>query len=207
MIELELKAVVPDLAAARVRIERAGARLLFVGRLEDRRYDTRDRALTRRDEVFRLRVQHAASTDGAEQERDADRRAALEWKGPTQSASTYKVREELSAPIRDPDALAAILARLGYEVTFAVDREIWQYEIDAATIRFERYPLCDDLVEVEGTPEAIEAAIGHLGIPRDSFSNEALPAFAARFQQRTGRGAVLSYGTFAADRAAQREDD
>ena len=42
MIELELKAVVPDLDAARRRIEVAGARQMFMGRLEDRRYDRPD---------------------------------------------------------------------------------------------------------------------------------------------------------------------
>ena len=57
MIELELKAVVPDLAVVRRRVEEAGARLTFAGRLEDRRYDRRDGSLAKRDHVLRIRIQ------------------------------------------------------------------------------------------------------------------------------------------------------
>ena len=37
--EVELKAIVEDMRAARRAIEAKGARLVFSGRLEDRRYD------------------------------------------------------------------------------------------------------------------------------------------------------------------------
>jgi hypothetical protein len=50
----------------------------------------------------------------------------------------------------------------------------------------------DDLVEVEGAPDAIEAAIRALGLPRESFTPERLPDFAQRFQARTGQPAALS---------------
>jgi len=68
--ELELKGVVHDEAACRRRVEDAGARVVFQGRLEDRRYDTNDRGLTARDEVLRVRTYTG----------DADERATLEWK-------------------------------------------------------------------------------------------------------------------------------
>ena len=47
-----------------------------------------------------------------------------------------------------------------------IDREIWQYDIGGAVVRFERYPRMDDLVEVEGHPAAIEKALGIA--PRES---------------------------------------
>jgi hypothetical protein len=50
----------------------------------------------------------------------------------------------------------------------------------------------DDLVEVEGTPEAIERAIAALGLARDGFTSERLPEFVLRFEARTGTSAVLS---------------
>ena len=182
MREVELKSLVPDLAAAREQLVRAGARLVYAGRLEDRRYDTADRQLAARDHVLRLRVYRGADTAP---------RALLDFKGPTQYDAGYKVREELSVGAADPDTLALLLDRLGYAVTREIDREIEQYEVRDATVRFERYPRMDVLVEVEGTPEAIEAAIAELGLPRAGFTADRLPAFVARFQARTGERAAI----------------
>jgi predicted adenylyl cyclase CyaB len=181
MREVELKAVLDDWDARRRRVEAAGARLVFAGRLEDRRYDTPARELLARDVVLRLRVY-----------RDGDRATAeLGWKGATTYEGGYKVREELEADIGDAPALAGILERLGYVVTRAIDRVIAQYVLRETTIRFERYPRMDDLVEVEGAPDGIEHAIAALGIPRASFTSERLPRFVERFQARTGERAAL----------------
>jgi predicted adenylyl cyclase CyaB len=192
MREVELKALVPDLADARARLERAGARLVYEGRLEDRRYDAPDRSLAARDHVLRLRVYRDA-------ESGAVRTAALDWKGPTGYDAGYKVREELSTDARDPDALAAILERLGYVVTREIHREIAQYEVAGATVRFERYPRMDTLVEVEGVPEAIELAARATGLPREAFTSERLPAFVARYEARTGERAALCDRELAGD--------
>jgi hypothetical protein len=78
-----------------------------------------------------------------------------------------------------------------------IDRAIWQYDLQGATVRFERYPRMDDLVEVEGDPATIERAISILGLPRDSFTTERLPDFARRFEARTGQSAALSDGELA----------
>ncbi len=179
--EVELKSVVPDLAQARRRCEQAGARLVFAGRLEDRRYDTRDRQLAAQDHVLRLRVYRDR----------AGARGSVDWKGPTRFEDGYKVREELTAGADDADALAAILERLGFGVSREIEREIAQYELCGATVRFEQYPRMDVLVEVEGAPDAIEQAIAALGLPRDGFTSERLPDFVARFEQRTGERAAL----------------
>jgi adenylate cyclase class 2 len=182
MIEVELKCVVDDVPRRRAAIEAAGARLDFEGRLADRRYDTREHALAGRDNVLRVREYHSA----------AGRHAELDWKGPTRYEGGYKVREELDVPVTDAESLAALLDRLGYVVTIAIDREIAQYDLDGAMIRFERYPRMDDLVEVEGTPEQIERAIAALGLPRAEFTSERLPDFVRRYEGRTGASAALS---------------
>jgi predicted adenylyl cyclase CyaB len=182
LLEVELKSVVEDEARRRAAVERAGGKLVFEGRLEDRRYDTRDRALSARDEVLRLRVYSTPTQT----------RAELDWKGPTRREGGYKLREELDVHVGDPDALAGILERLGYVVTIAIDRTIVQYDLDAAMIRFERYPRMDDLVEVEGTPEQIEHAIAVLGLPREGFTSERLPDFVRRYEARSGQQAALS---------------
>lgn len=180
MREVELKAVVRDVSAARQALEAAGARLEFAGRLEDRRFDTPERALALLDHVLRLRVY-----------RDTAVRSALDWKGPTTYVDGYKVREEHSVPAGDPAPLALILERLGYVVTREIDREIEQYSLNGAVVRIERYPRMDVLVEVEGEPAAIESAIAVLGVPREGFSTGRLPDFVREYELRTGDRAAI----------------
>lgn len=182
MREVELKAVLDSWDGRRERLLRAGATLVFAGRLEDRRYDTRNNALTARDIVLRLRIYRDQS--GA--------RAELEFKGPTAYERGYKVREEIGSTVLDPDAIAHILSGLGYVVTRAIDREIEQFELGGAMVRFEKYPRMDDLVEVEGEPEALERAIAGLEIPRAAYNADRLTDFAARYEERTGVRAALS---------------
>jgi adenylate cyclase class IV len=180
--EVEVKSVVDDLPRRRAAVEAAGAVRTFEGHLGDRRYDTPDLSLAARDHVLRVREYGTADA----------RRVELDWKGPTHHEGGYKVREELDVHVAEPEALDAILDRLGYVVTVAIDRDIIQYELGGAMIRFEHYPRMDDLVEVEGTPEAIERAIAALGLARDGFTSERLPEFVLRFEARTGTSAVLS---------------
>lgn len=184
MIEVELKAVVPDVDAARRRVEAAGGVLQYEGRLEDRRYDWMDRALAERDHVLRLRIYR----NGDGKARDA----TIDWKGPTSFDAGYKRREELNAAVGDADTVGTILDRIGLTITMAIDRMIAQYEVAGAVVRFERYPRMDDLVEVEGSPEAIERAIAVLALPRDTFTSDRLPQFVQRYEARTGERAALS---------------
>jgi hypothetical protein len=72
-----------------------------------------------------------------------------------------------------------------------IDREIAQYTLGGATIRFETYPRMDVLVEVEGEPESIEQAIEALGMSRGLFNSDRLPTFVSRFEQRTGVRAAI----------------
>ncbi len=180
MREVELKGIVPDLEATRAALRTAGALLSYKGRLEDKRYDTPERALALRDHVLRLRVY-----------RDTTVRAMLDWKGPTTYQHGYKVREEHSVSLGHPDDLALMLERLGYVVTREIDREIEQYTVAGATVRIERYPRMDVLVEVEGEPDAIERAIVLLALPRALFTSERLPDYVRHFEDRTGQRAAI----------------
>jgi predicted adenylyl cyclase CyaB len=176
MREVELKAVVDDLAERRKKIEAAGAALSFEGKISDRRYDFASRELSVRDEVLRTRRYLSAAAT----------RVYLDWKGPTELQDGYKIREETTVPVEDFDALEKILGKLGLALKWEIDREIAQYQLAGATIRFETYPRMDVLVEVEGEPAAIEAAIETLGLARGMFTNERLPDFVGRFESRTG---------------------
>jgi predicted adenylyl cyclase CyaB len=189
MREVELKAVVDDLAERRRKLEEAGGLLSFEGKLSDRRYDFASGQLSSRDEVLRIRrYVGAAST-----------KTYLDWKGPTEFRDVYKVREEIATPVEDFDSLQQILLRLGLELTSEIDRDIAQYELGGATIRFESYARMDALVEVEGEPATIENAIEALGLPRGTFSNQRLADFVAAFEHRTGVRAAISDREFADD--------
>ncbi len=181
MREVELKAIVEDLAGTRRRLEQAGAKLVFVGNLSDRRYDVESQELAGRDEVLRVRRYEAPGSS----------KTYLDWKGPTETQDVYKIREEVSTLVDDFEALDQILTRLGFIVTMEIDREIAQYELGGATIRFESYPRMDVLVEVEGEPDSIEQAIEALGLARGQFNCDRLPRFVERFEQRTGVRAAI----------------
>src|SRR5207253_2923948 len=96
--ELELKARIEDPEALRGALTHAGATLEFRGDMIDRRFD-RDGALSRRDEVLRLRVfrpvvDAAGSTYGM-----------LGWKGPNSRRDGYRHRAEAEARVADPETV------------------------------------------------------------------------------------------------------
>ena len=181
MREVELKAVVDDIGLRRSIVEKAGGFLEFAGRLIDARYGDADGRMMLADHVLRLRVY----------ETDKGREAHLDWKGPTQFENGYKVREELTTSVGDSDTLASMLEHLGYSVIMKIDRRIWQYSLNGATVRFEEYPRMDSLVEVEGSEESIEKAISAMGIPRSSYTSDRLTDFVMRYEARTGQQSIV----------------
>ena len=181
--EFELKAVVPNPDALRKRLGDARAVERFRGRMSDRRYD-RGGELTARDEV--LRVRSYRHPDGRIE-------WVLGWKGPARrSPEGYKQREEIELPIAGSTSPDALLRALGYEVVHAIDRDVEVFELDGATLRLERYPHMDTLLEIEGDPAAIEPAIAATGLPRAGFTADSLAELVRRFEARTGTPAVLS---------------
>ena len=181
MRETELKAVVPDESACLARILAAGAIPVSDGRLEDRRYDYPDRRLTMKDLVLRLRVQWNGTASNA----------TLDWKGAATFEGGYKHRDETSLRIGDPAQMASILEALGFEVTRAVDRNVRVLQLGDATVRFERFPRMDTLLEIEGPESAIEEAIRVSGLPREAFIADRLYQFVQRYEARTGQRAAI----------------
>lgn len=181
--ELELKAVVPDPAAARRALCAAGAERTFQGMLRDRRLD-RHGSLTDGDRVLRLREWAPSGGIG---------HAVLGWKGPTSvSQGGYKEREEIECPVADGTAALALLEALGYGVVQSIDRYVEVYRLPDGVARLEWYPRLDVLVEIEGPPAGIERLIAVTGLPRSACVPDSLGAFAARYEARTGRPAILS---------------
>lgn len=181
MREVELKGVVPDLAAAREALQRAGARPVLAGTLVDRRYDTPAFGLRARDEVLRVRITRGSGTV----------EARIEFKGPATYPDGFKVREEVGTAVGDVDVLEQILSSLGLRISREIEREVEVFELPGATVRFETYPRMDVLVEVEGDPDAIEQAIAATGIARDAYTTDRLADFVLRYEARTGQRAAL----------------
>ena len=181
--ELELKAVVPDPAAARQALRAAGAERTFQGMLRDRRLD-REGSLTAGDRVLRLREWAPAEGAG---------HAVLGWKGPTSvSPGGYKEREEIECAVTDRTAALALFEALGFGVVQSIDRYVEVYRLSDGVARLEWYPRLDVLVEIEGPPAGIERLIAVTGLPRSACLPDPLAAFAARYEARTGLPAVLS---------------
>jgi adenylate cyclase class IV len=182
--ELEVKAPVADPVLLRRRLLESGAVAGFEGMMEDRLFDRED-ALSARDEVVRVRTWRPSG---------APPRAQMAWKGPTRrSPDGYKLRDELEFPVEgDGAAPAQFLGALGYRVWRAIDRFVEVYRVREAEVRLEWYPRMDVMVEVEGTPAAIEAAIDASGMPRAVFEPEPLAEFVRRYELRTGEPAILA---------------
>jgi len=181
--ELELKAVVTDPAGLRAALLGAGGVQRFRGLLRDRRLD-RDGALVARDQV--LRVRRWIPVQGTE-------RAEIAWKGPTGvSPEGMKQREEIEFEVEDGAAAGRLFEALGYRETQAIDRYVEVYSLGGTVVRLEWYPRMDVLVEIEGGPAGIEEVIRTLRLPREQCLPEALPSFALRFEERTGRPAILA---------------
>lgn len=173
-----------DPEALRRGLESAGAAPGFRGLMVDRRYD-RDGTLLALDHVLRLRE---LAGPGEEP------KYLVSWKGPTSiTVEGYKSRTELEyqlCPCRAPPA--ELFERLGYREVQRIERYVEYYRLGGAEVRLEWYPRMDVLVELEGEPEAIEAALPSIGIPRDQWRADPLPLFAARYAARTGVPAALS---------------
>jgi predicted adenylyl cyclase CyaB len=176
--ELEVKAPVADPEAVVHSLLAVGAQRVFLGEMIDRRFD-RDGRLESRDEVLRLRVYRRAGGE--------ESWGVLGWKGPKSLHGGYRRRAESETRVVDPEAAIAILEHLGFAVVYRIDRRIEQLTLGDATIRIERYPEMDVLVEIEGSPQSIEAAIAASGVPRADFVAESLPYFLDAYERRTGR--------------------
>lgn len=182
--EFELKAAPPGgVTEIRQKLVDAGWGLSFEGMMSDRRFDTPDRRLESRDEVLRVRRMTPLTGESLTQ---------LAWKGPASEEGGYRVRPEAETLVEDTETAVAILENLGYsEVTLAIDRRIAVYEKGDVQARIEIYPEMDDLVELEGAPDRVEARFADLGLPREAWKPWPLDEFIRRYEERTGSKARL----------------
>jgi adenylate cyclase class 2 len=141
MLEIEVKAPAPDLAAVEARLLAMHAD----GPHEETQVDTyfahpaRDFGVT--DEALRLRRQKG--------------RAILTYKGPKLDRMT-KTREEIEVDVPDADAMAIILQRVGFGIALEVRKVRREYLLPDAVVCLDRVVGLGDYVEVEYRSQDLE---------------------------------------------------
>ncbi|MCI0393863.1 MAG: class IV adenylate cyclase [Chloroflexi bacterium] len=159
-LEVEVKFLLPDLAAFRQRLLAAGA-ILHTPRTYERnvRYDNAWNGLIRKGELLRLRQ---------------DQAARLTFKGVAQqdASSEAKVRLELEIGVSDLATAAAILEHIGFEPRQVYEKYRETFTFGEVEVVLDEMPF-GNFVELEGEEAAIRAAAAELELewPRRILDN------------------------------------
>ncbi|TKX74793.1 class IV adenylate cyclase [Halorubrum sp. GN11_10-6_MGM] len=157
MYEVEIK-VPADLDATRERLREVGAERVAAKRQRDTYYDAPHREFAETDEA--LRIRRETPLDGGEESSTGDDPdavagpdASVTYKGPLLDDAS-KTRTEHETGVDDGEALAAVLAGLGFEPAATVEkrREFWAY--DGFTVTLDAVTGLDEYVEIEREVEA-----------------------------------------------------
>lgn len=141
MLEVEVKASVPDVETVRRRLRSLGAKRLLVERERDDYFQHPRRDFRRSDEALRLRF------------RNGSRRAAeLTYKGPKFDRRS-KSRVELSVPADGP-AAEALFGALGFRKSARVVKRREEWIAGGLTVAVDHVDGLGDFVEVERLVDA-----------------------------------------------------
>ncbi len=150
-LEIEVKFLVPDLAAFRERLLAAGAELTKP-RIYERnlRFDTADERLLKKESLLRLREDTAVT---------------LTYKGTPENLpkSEAKVREELEVQVTDFDTLSLIFQRLGFAPVQVYEKYRETFEWQDVEIVLDELPY-GNFIELEGEEAGIKTAVAHLNL-------------------------------------------
>ncbi len=172
--ETEIKLRVADVSAARERLARAGAVLVRERHFEDNvLFDDTAGSLRAGGTVLRLRT--------------TPHGGVLTFKGPREDHDGLKSREERETAVDDPDALRAILRRLGYRPIFRYQkyRETWRHR--GQEIEVDETPI-GAFLEIEGDAEGIHAVAAELGFGRADY---VLESYVGLFLAGGGKGDMV----------------
>jgi adenylate cyclase class 2 len=172
--ETEVKLAVASLDAAREALTRVGAVLTRPRHLEDNiLFDDSTASVQEAGAVLRLRR--------------TPQKAVLTYKGPRRIEGGIKVREEQETVVADPDAVEAILARLGYRPIFRYEkyRECWSHR--EQEIELDETPI-GTFIEIEGDPDGIREVTADLGHDPSEYLSE---SYVGLFFARGGQGDMV----------------
>ena len=179
MLEREVKLRFASVDAARAAVRQSGATPLRGRRLqEDCILDTRERTLSERHSVLRVRIEPG--------------RTLLTFKGPLQP-SAMKLRPELETDAGDSSILLRILEELGFRVWFRYQKYREEFAKDDAVIAIDETPV-GVFVEIEGSDRSIAEMTAALGCSPDDYL---VDSYRSLFLQHCGeRGIAASNMVF-----------
>jgi adenylate cyclase class 2 len=138
MYEVEVK-VRATHEPVRERLETLGATAQGTVRQVDTYYDAPDREFAETDEALRIRREEPANGEPV---------ARVTYKGPLIEAES-KTREEAETVVADDEAMAAILAGLGYEPAATVEKHRERFAYDGYDVTLDDVAGLGEFVEVE----------------------------------------------------------
>lgn len=142
-VEIEAKLRIDSRPAIEKKLRDLGAEFLAEQTQTDYHFDDVSRTLTSTDRCLRLRRQ---SVGGNEE-------FFLTYKG-AKEKSNFKKRQEIEIEIKDADSMQKLLAALGFEKVFTVEKERRLWQFGGCSVALDRVPLLGDFVEIEGPDDA-----------------------------------------------------
>jgi adenylate cyclase class 2 len=186
-VETEAKIRVPSFGPIRRKIEALGGRVASLRTFEQNTlFDAAGGPLRAAGKSFRVR-------------RYGDS-GSVTLKGVARVRGGLKSREELETAVDSPEALARILAEIGFAPQFRYDkfREVW--ELDKCVICLDETPL-GRFVELEGTARIIHRAASLLALDSKRFLSDSYPAL----WFKAGRRGDMVFARAARPKSARRK--
>ncbi|MBP1612115.1 MAG: adenylate cyclase [Acidobacteria bacterium] len=185
MKEIEIKLAIDDADEARRRLGEAGAVALAARSFEDNRlYDDAARSLKSSGRLLRIRAVGGRNVLTFKAKPD----------GPAGDAR-YKIRDEYETEIADAAELDRVLRALGFEPAYRYQKYRQPYRLGGVEVLLDETRLggvevlldetpVGNFLELEGPPEAIDAAARTLGFAPADYDTR---TYRELHQARTGR--------------------
>lgn len=171
MLEREIKLAYGSAGEARAALIAAGAEPRVARRLQDDTlFDTRERQLYAQGTALRLRREHG--------------RGVVTFKGPVVEGP-MKLREEIESGVDDADAIARVLAALGFHPWFRYQKYREELVAPGVTATIDETP-AGVYVELEGDASGITALATRLGRGERDYI---LASYRALWTERHGENA------------------
>jgi len=181
-MEIEVKAKIDNVEEIKEKILVSGGILISKNLIKDFSLDFEDGRLQKRDCVLRVRVFENGE-------------GILTFKGPRKADGQYKIREELEVRVDDGMNAVKIFERLGFRVTFRIDRirEIYEFRDEKVRVMLDVFPEIGAFIEVEGNKRGIEKVIKKLRMKREEFTALTLHHYIEDYKNRFGKIPKLTF--------------
>lgn len=199
--EIEIKLLVPDVAALRSRLKHLRAREITPRTYESNTlYDTPRHDLRRRGQLIRIRTEQPASSFGIRRPMQ-NAGALLTYKGPSSTSnairsernlkirSHFKIKDEAEVSVAGAGELARIFRAIGLRPTFRYEKFRTTYELPrlrGLKIELDETPV-GTYLELEGPVASIDRAAHLLGYARNDYMTDTYGSLYLAACRRRGR--------------------